>query len=214
MSIDLTKVAYIVPDLPRFEVNRDYLWSWWDSVTIPIVRLQQDSRGHNKGYNGEFWDGVTIWQTPEYQSNIVWKVNYCPNEELFGNLIKQLIDSLPWFNILGITLWSHKGAIPPHRDGLPIDPFPSAPRISLIDECNKRTFYLLDKKEFKIFRPDLQQGPNLFFFNNQNFDHDASQAASGRKILIRIDGPLTDPEGLKEFINSAIINGATYEGLE
>ena len=50
--------------------------------------------------------------------------------------------------------------------------------------------------------------------NNQNFDHGASQAASGRKILIRIDGPLTDPEGLKEFINSAIINGATYEGLE
>ena len=214
MNVDLTKVAYVVPNLPRFEVDRDLLWQWWNSVTIPIIRIREDSRGHSKGYNGEFWDGVTIWQQPEYQNNIVWKVNYCPNEELFGALVKQILASLPWFNIMGITLWSHKGIIPPHRDGLPIDPFPSAPRINLIDECEKRTFYLLEKKQFKIFRPNLQQGPNLFFFNNQNFEHGASKANQGKKILIRIDGPLVDPEGLYNYINREISAGAKYEGLE
>jgi hypothetical protein len=214
MSVDLSTIAYVVPNLPRFEVDRDQLWAWWDSVTIPIIRLREDSRGHSKGFDGEFWDGVTIWQRPEYQNNIVWKVNYCPNEELFGNITDKIINSLPWFNVLGITLWSHKTAIPPHKDGLPIDAFPSAPRINLIDECNRRSFYLLEKKKFKLFRPDLQQGPNLFFFNNQNFDHGASEVTSGRKILIRVDGPLLDPAGLREFINTEINAGAKYEGLK
>lgn len=211
--MDLSKVAYIVPNLPKFEVDRDKLWAWWDSVNVPIKRIREDSRGHSDGYNGEFWDGVTIWQKPDYQSNIVWHVNYHPNEELFGNLVSKVIDSLPWFDVLGITLWSHKTAIPPHKDGLPRDPFPSAPRISLIDECERRTFYLFEKKKFKLFRPNLQEGSNLFFFNNENFDHGASQHKQGRKILIRIDGPLVDPEGLHSYLTKEIEAGAKWEGL-
>jgi hypothetical protein len=201
---ELSSIPYFVPNFPRFEVNREEFWNWWDCVNVPIKRIQEDSRGNRGGFNGEFWDGVTIWQTPEYQKTIVWKVNYCPNNELFGNLISNIIERLPWFNIQGITLWSNKIGIPPHKDGLPRDPFPSAPRILLFDEADNRTFYLFDRSAMKPIFPDLRTGSNLFFFNNENFDHGAIRPKNGRKALIRIDGSLIDSNGFCEFINSQI----------
>jgi hypothetical protein len=213
MNVDLSKVAYIVPNIPRFEINENLLWNWWDNVNVPVERIQVDSRGHGQGFDGEFWNGITIWNQPTYQDNFAWKITYCPNKDLFGDLIDKVIKNLPWFNILGITLWSHKKSIPPHKDGFPIDPFPSAPRILLTDNCEKDTFYLLDRPSLKIFKPDLKLKSNLFFFNNQNFEHGALRARSGRKILVRIDGPLIDPKGLLEFINTQIELGAKYEGI-
>ncbi len=213
MVDDLSKLAYFVPKLPRYEVDREKFWAWWDQVTIPIKRIQADSAGNGKtGYEGELWDGVTVWQKQDYQQNIVWRVNYQPNDELFGDLIKRVIEELPWFEVQGITLWSNKKRINPHRDGFPRDRFPSAPRIALIDECDIRTFYLFGRKPFKFVVPDLTTGPNLFLFNNQDYLHGAREHQIGRKILVRIDGPLVDPEGLKDFINTQIAAGAQYEG--
>lgn len=202
--MNIADVPFIIPDLPRFEVDRAKFWNWWDQVNIPIQRIQADSRGHGGGYNGEFWDGVTIWQKPHYQNNIVWKVNYHPNDELFSNLIERIIAALPWYDVQGITIWSNKISIPPHKDGLPRDPFPSAPRVFLFDETENRTFYLFNKQKFKFIFPDLRVGPNLFFFNNENFDHGALAPKNGRKALIRIDGPLIDSVGFKEFINISL----------
>jgi hypothetical protein len=214
-DIDLSKMAYIVPNLPRYEIDVAKFWPWWDSVTIPIKRIHGDSAGNGKtGYDGELWDGVTIWQKPEYQRNIVWKVNYHTNDELFGELIQRVLKELPWYDIHGITLWSNKKRIDPHLDGLPKDEFPSAPRIGLIDECDIRTFYLISRKRLKYAVPDLTTGSNLFLFNNQNYKHGAKAANSGKKILVRIDGPLIDPEGLKAYINNQIAEGARYEGME
>ena len=212
--MDLSKLGYIVPIYPRYEIDKEKFWAWWDSVNIPINRIQKDSRGNGGGYNGEFWDGVTIWQQENYQKNIVWKINYHPNEELFGELVSRVRAELPWFNILGITLWSNKSRIPPHQDGLPRDPFPSAPRINLVDDCSERTFYLINKQKYKQIFPDLQEGSNLFLFNNENYLHGATEPKDGRKVLIRIDGPLVDPEGLKSFINNQLEAGARYEGIE
>ena len=215
---DFAKMAYIIPNLPRYEVDVTKFWPWWDSVTIPIKRIQGDSAGNGKtGYDGELWDGVTIWQKPEYQKNIVWKVNYHTNEELFGEIIQRILKDLPWFDIHGITLWSNKKRIDPHLDGLPKDEFPSAPRIGLIDECDIRTFYLISRKGLgglKYTVPDVTSGPNLFLFNNQNYLHGAKAASAGKKILVRIDGPLIDPDGLKTYINNQIAEGARYERLE
>lgn len=210
-TIDLSKLAFFAPNLPRFEVDRDKLWAWWDQVIIPIKRLQMDSRGNNSGYDGEFWDGVTVWQKEEYQQNIVWKVNYTPNDELFGDMIQRIIAALPWYDVQGVTLWSNKVRVAPHQDGLPRDPFPSAPRINLIDECDNRTFYLVKKEKLKLVIPDLQQGPNLFFFNNEKCFHGAYEPVNGRKILIRIDGPLVDRDGFVEYMKSQIEQGAAYE---
>ena len=212
---DLSKLAYIVPNLPRYEVDVEKFWPWWDSVTIPIKRIQGDSAGNAKtGYEGELWDGVTIWQKPEYQQNIVWKVNYHTNNELFGEMIQRILTDLPWFDVHGITLWSSKKRIDPHVDGLPKDQFPSAPRIGLIDECDVRTFYLLSRKRLKYVVPDLTAGSNLFLFNNQNYLHGAKAANTGKKILVRIDGPLVDPIGLKNYINIEIANGAKHDGMD
>ena len=209
---DLSKIAYFVPNLPRLEIDKEKFWAWWDSVSTPINRIQKDSRGNTSGYNGEFWDGVTIWQKPEYQKTIVWKVNYHPNEELFSKLIEDIISALPWYDVQGLTLWSNKIAVPIHQDGLPRDLFPSAPRVVLIDDCENRTFYLVEKTKFKRFIPDLTTGPNLFFFNNENCLHGAMQPLNGRKILIRIDGPLIDAEGFKGYINTQLANSSKYEG--
>jgi len=211
---DLSKIAYLVPNLPRMDVDKEKFWQWWDSVNIPINRLQKDSRGNGGGYSGEFWDGVTIWQKPDYQKTIVWKVNYHPNDELFSQLIKDVITVLPWYDVQGLTLWSNKIAIPMHQDGLPRDPFPSAPRLSLFDDCENRTFFVFEKTKLKKFFPDLTTGPNLFFFNNENCFHGATEPINGRKILIRIDGPLIDPVGFREYINNQIENGAKHEGVE
>ena len=208
---NLSKIAYFVPNLPRLEVDKEKFWAWWDSVNIPINRIQKDSRGNGGGYSGEFWDGVTIWQKPDYQKTIVWKVNYHPNEELFSQLIKDAVQALPWYDVQGLTLWSNKIAIPMHQDGLPRDPFPSAPRIALFDDCENRTFFVFEKTKLKKFFPDLTTGPNLFFFNNENCFHGATEPINGRKILIRIDGPLIDPEGMKHYITSQIEKGAKYE---
>jgi len=210
--MELSNIAYIVPNIPRFEINREQFWDWWNVVTIPIKRIQKDSRGNAGGYDGEFWDGVTIWQQPSYQKTIVWEVNYKPNDELFGDLIQQIIKSLPWFDVQGITLWSNKKQVSPHQDGLPRDPYPSAPRIMLLDECKNRTFYLVTRNPFNIFFPDLSTGPNLLFFNNEKFFHGASSPIDGKKILIRIDGPLIDPDGFKLFINNQLTNNAKHEG--
>jgi hypothetical protein len=211
---DLSRVAYLVPDLPRYEISdRSKFWEWWDSVTIPINRIAVDSRGSSGGYNGEFWDGVTIWQSPDYQKTIVWKVNYQPNNELFGEMVSRIRSELPWFDIKGITLWSNKEAVPMHRDGLPRDPFPSAPRIVLLDECENRTFYLIHNKPFGMFRPDLRDGPNLFYFNNENFYHGTSSPIGGRKVLARIDGPLIDRDGFLSYVMSSIGSGSKFEGL-
>ncbi len=214
MDRDLSKLAYFVPNLPRYEVDKERFWAWWDEVTVPIKRIQKDSRGNGGGFDGEFWDGVTIWQKPTYQQQIVWSVNYKPNDELFGELVQRVIRELPWYNVQGITLWSNKEKIKMHHDGLPKDHFPSAPRIGLLDDCNERTFYLRDKSTLRKFTPDLTQGPNLFFFNNENYVHGATAPEGGRKVLVRIDGPLVDPEGLKLFINNQIAIGAKYEGTE
>jgi hypothetical protein len=211
--IDLDSLAYIVPNLNPYSVDTEKFWFWWDQVNIPIKRLAVDSRGNGSGYNGEFWDGVTIWQLPEYQKNLAWKINFQPNDELFSNLIEKIHCELPWFKIQGITLWSNKSRIPPHQDGFPRDRFPSAPRISLIDDCSERTFFLISKKKYKQIVPDLTQGPNLFFFNNESYLHGATEPKDGRKVLVRIDGPLIDPVGLKEFINNQIAAGARYEGI-
>jgi hypothetical protein len=212
MIDDLSELGYFVPNLPRIEVDKEKVWAWWDTVTMPIKRIQADSRGNNKsGYDGELWDGVTVWQKPNYQENIVWKVNYHPNDELFGDLIQQVLTALPWYDVQGITLWSNKQSIAPHHDGLPRDNFPSAPRIALIDDCDIRTFYLIRKHGWKLIIPDLTTGSNLFFFNNENYLHGAKAPKQGRKILVRIDGPLVDPEGLKYFINNQIANGAKHE---
>lgn len=208
---DLSTIAYLVPNLPRFEIDPDQLWAWWDQVTIPIKRLQKDSRGNGSGFSGEFWDGVTIWQKEEYQKNIVWKVNFNSNDKLFGNMIRDIIAALPWYDVQGITLWSNKTTIPAHQDGLPRDPFPSAPRINLIDECENRTFFLLKKEKFKLVKPDLQSGPNLFFFNNENCYHGAHEPVNGRKILVRIDGPLIDRDGFVEYIKLQLSQGALCE---
>lgn len=209
--IDLSNVAYFVPDIPRLEVDKEKFWAWWDSVNIPINRIQKDSRGNGGGYSGEFWDGVTIWQKPDYQKTIVWKVNYHPNEELFSQLINNVIQALPWYDVQGLTLWSNKIAIPMHQDGLPRDPFPSAPRVALFDDCENRTFFVFSKTKLKKFFPDLTTGPNLFFFNNENCYHGATEPINGRKILIRIDGDLVDPDGMKAYINNQISAGARYE---
>jgi hypothetical protein len=212
--MDLSKIAYVAPILQPYTIDPVKFWSWWDEVTVPIVRLQRDSRGNGGGFDGEFWDGVTIWQSSDYQKHIVWKVNYVPNEELFGDLTKRILEELSWFDIKGITLWSNKQRIGAHHDGLPRDIFPSAPRISLIDECENRTFYLTNKKNFKKFIPDLTTGPNLFLFNNENYVHGAVEPIGGRKVLVRIDGPLVDPEGLQKFLLEQIANGAKYEGIK
>lgn len=209
--IDLSKVAYVIPNLPRLEVDKEKFLTWWDTVNVPINRIQKDSRGNGGGYNGEFWDGVTIWQKPEYQNTIVWKVNYQPNDELFSTLISNIIELLPWYDVQGLTLWSNKIAVPIHQDGLPRDPFPSAPRISLFDDCENKTFYVFEKSKFKKYFPDLKSGPNLFFFNNENCLHGASAPLNGKKVLIRIDGPLIDKEGFVQFINQQIKHGAKFE---
>lgn len=211
---DLSKLAYFVPNLPRFEIDSEKIWEWWDRVNVPIKRIQKDSRGNGGGFEGEFWDGMTIWQKPGYQKQIVWRVNYQPNDELFGEMNKRIIESLPWYDVQGITLWSNKQRIGAHHDGLPRDLFPSAPRIALLDECKNDTFYLVSKSKYKIITPCLREGPNLFFFNNENYLHGAHAPENGRKVLIRIDGPLVDPEGMKSYINNEIANGAKYEGMD
>jgi hypothetical protein len=184
---------------------------WWESVNIPIKRIVPDSRGNGLGYNGELWDGVTIWQKPGYQQTIVWRVNYQPNESLFGDLPKRIQAALPWYDIQGLTLWSNKIAIPAHQDGLPRDPFPSAPRVMLFDDCTDRTFYTIHKDTRLKSFPDLTVGPNLFLFNNENCFHGATQPTGSRKILMRIDGPLIDPEGLQQYLVSQIEQGAKFE---
>lgn len=211
--MDLSKIIYFVPNIPRFEVDETNFWMWWDTVNIPINRLQKDSRGNGGGYNGEFWNGVTIWQKPDYQKNIVWKVNYQPNDELFLNLIDGVIKALPFHDVKGLTLWSNKIHVPMHQDGLPRDPFPSAPRINLFDRCNKRTFFVFEKTKFKKVFPDLTTGSNLFYFNNENCLHGAEAPVGGKKVLIRIDGPLINPEGFKEYIEAQIKDGAKHEGI-
>ena len=208
---NLSTISYFIPNLPRLELDKDKFWAWWDNVNIPINRIQKDSRGNGSGYNGEFWDGVTIWQKPDYQQTIVWKVNYHPNEELFSQLIKDVITALPWYDVQGLTLWSNKIAIPMHQDGLPRDPFPSAPRIALFDDCENRTFFLFEKTKLKKSFPDCITGPNLFFFNNENCFHGATAPINGRKILIRIDGPLVDTDGFEEYIKLQLEQGAIYE---
>jgi hypothetical protein len=210
--MDLSDLGYIAPNLPRYTVDSDTFWRWWDSVTIPIKRIQKDSRGNGGGYEGEFWDGVTIWQHESYQRNIVWKINYQPNEALFKDLITRIHQELPWFKILGITLWSNKSRIPPHQDGQPRDLFPSAPRIALLDECDQRTFFIISKRKYKKIVPDLTVGPNLFFFNNETYLHGADEPIGGRKILIRIDGPLVDPIGLENYIQQQLKENAKHEG--
>ena len=214
ITIDLSKIAYLAPVLPRFEVsNRELFWQWWKEVNIPIKRITSDSRGNGGGYNGEFWDGVTIWQKEDYQKNIVWKVNFQPNDELFSGFIGQLLDALPWYDIHGVTLGSNKDKVGPHRDGLPRDPFPSAPRIMLMDECQNRTFYLVHQQPFKMFHPDLRNGPNLFYFNNEYFLHGTAAPKGGRKILARIDGPLVDAAGFVDHLVEQAKNGAKYEAI-
>ena len=96
--MDLNNIGYIVPNLSPYVVDREKFWKWWDEVTIPIKRITKDSRGNGGGFEGEFWDGVTVWQDPNYQQNIVWKVNYHPNEELFGEMIQRLHAELPWWS--------------------------------------------------------------------------------------------------------------------
>jgi hypothetical protein len=202
--LDLSSLAYFVPDLPRYEIDKEKFWAWWNEVSIPIERLQRDSRGNGQGWNGELWDGLTIWKKENYQSTIVWKVNHQTHNDLFGELIERVHKELPWFDINGLTLWSNKVPIGAHHDGQPRDHFPSAPRINLIDECENDTFFLIDRKTLKKTYPNLRTGSNLFFFNNENFVHGADAPIGGKKVLVRIDGPLVDPDGLKQFINNQI----------
>lgn len=208
---DFSELAYIVPNLPRYTIDKEKFWAWWQEVSIPINRIQKDSRGNGGGYEGEFWDGLTIWQKPTYQNTIVWKVNYKPNEELFGEIVERLHKELPWYDIQGLTLWSNKTYIPPHQDGQPRDQFPSAPRINLIDECENDTFFLVSKKKLKKIYPNMRTGSNLFMFNNENFFHGAEAPVNGKKVLIRIDGPLIDPAGLREYIKSQFEQGAKHD---
>lgn len=211
-NIDLSRIAYLVPNIPRFDLpDRELFWQWWKEVNIPIKRITADSRGNGGGYNGEFWDGVTVWQKDDYQKNIVWKVNHHSHDNMFGSLIDSVLSSLPWFDIQGITLWSNKGRVGPHQDGLPRDPFPSAPRIMLVDECYNRSFYLMREKPFGMFHPDLRQGPNLFYFNNENFFHGAAPPLGGKKVLVRIDGPLIDAAGFVKHLYEQIGTGAKHE---
>jgi len=210
---DLSKMAYFVPNLPRFEVDREKFFSWWEDANVPIKQLTADSRGNAAGYEGQLWDGVTIYQQENLQQTTVWKVNYRPNDDIFSQFINDVIAALPWFDVQGLTLWSNKKQIAPHQDGLPRDPLPAAPRISLFDDCDRRTFYVFDKPTLRIIRPDVTAptSTNLFFFNNENFLHGSSAQSGGKKILVRIDGPLIDVEGFKRYINTEIENGARYE---
>ena len=209
----LNQLAYFVPNLPRFEIDKEAFWQWWPQVNIPIKRLAADSRGNGGGYHGEFWDGVTIWQTADYQSNLVWQINY-KTHPMFDKLINDIKVNLPWYDLKGITLWSNKKSVASHQDGLPRDNFPSAPRIMLFDDCDKRSFYLIHQKPFFMTYPNLQSGPNLFFFNNQNFLHGTTATTGGRKILIRIDGPLIDKDGFVEFLHENLHKNAKFESVE
>jgi len=207
-------MAYFVPtNLPRFEVDPEKFFTWWETVNVPIKQITADSRGYAAGIDGQLWDGVTIYQKENLQKSTVWKVNYQPNDELFGQFISDVLAALPWFDVQGFTLWANKKQIAPHRDGQPREPMPSAPRLSLFDNCDRRTFYVFDKPSLKIIRPDVtaSNSTNLFFFNNENFMHGSSEQTGGKKILMRIDGPLIDVEGFKRYINTEIENGARYE---
>jgi hypothetical protein len=64
-----------------------------------------------------------------------------------------------------------------------------------------------------MFRPDLRDGPNLFYFNNENFYHGTSSPIGGRKVLARIDGPLIDRDGFLSYVMSSIGSGSKFEGL-
>jgi hypothetical protein len=208
MVEDLSALSYIAPNLPRYEIDREKFWAWWHEASIPIARLTRDSRGNGQGWDGELWNGLTIWQKPDYQKTIVWKVNHQVNEELFGEIIERVHKDLPWYDIQGLTLWSNKVFIGAHHDGLPRDRFPSAPRINLIDECENDTFFLVNRKNLKRTYPNLRTGPNLFLFNNEDFVHGADAPIGGKKVLIRIDGPLKDPEGLQKYIREQVDAGA------
>ena len=45
--------------------------------------------------------------------------------------------------------------------------------------------------------------------NNENYFHGADEPISGRKVLVRIDGPLVDKEGLKKYLETQIVTNNT-----
>ena len=212
---DLSKIAYIIPNLPRFIIDEDKFWKWWEIESIPIIATTEYALKSNKLVNanyGEFWDGLTIWADNTHHS--MWEVNYKPNDDLFQDLINQIFNTLPWYKISAITLWSNNGYIGYHNDGLNGYSYPVAVRIALVDTSNFRSFQIQEVTTKKTFTPDLTVGPNLFFFNDEsNFKHGSTECIGGKKVLVRIDGLLIDPTGLEIYLNNQITNGASFDGI-
>ena len=219
--LDLSKIAYVAPKLPRFEVNPDKFWKWWDNCNVPIMRNKPwtTATGHTKPARpdyGEFWNGVTIYQSGH---SSLWTINDKPNADLFSELITDILNALPWYKVAGITLLSNNGAIPFHNDERPVAGSsniygPAAVRVMLFDDVENRTFQIQSETTNEIFTPDLRSGPNLFMFNDTvNFKHGAQKCISGRKIIIRIDGALLHPIQLAEYLTSQIAAGAYYGGI-
>lgn len=205
-----TGVPWLPLDIPRIEPDDwDLFWKLWNEKNADITRANPQE--------SQYWKGLCCWLNPAIDHT---KFNYSNTvvddwSHHFPRMFEQIKNSLPFFSLEKIVLWSNVNTVNPHFDpDAVIYPWPDSLRIMLWDTNDHPTFYVNKwPKRSEEFNPvpvtvrtggkgygiksdrvpqdkrmyvDLPRDTNTFVFNNGAFLHGADLAKP--KIIMAVKG--------------------------
>jgi hypothetical protein len=205
-----TSVPWLPLDIPRIEPDDwDLFWKLWNEKNADITRANPQE--------SQYWKGLCCWLNPSidhtkfnYSNTVIddWSMH-------FPRMFEQIKNSLPFFSLEKIVLWSNVNTVNPHFDpDAVIYPWPDSLRIMLWDTNERPTFYVNKwPQRTEDFNPppvtvrtggkgygiksdrvpqdkrmyvDLPADTNTFVFNNGAFLHGADLAKP--KIIMAVKG--------------------------
>lgn len=203
-----TGLPYIPLDIPIIEPDDwDLFWKLWNEKQADITRGLNET---------QYWKGLCCWLNPlidhtkfNFNNTVIddWSM-------YFPKMFKQIHDSLPFYSVEKIVLWSNINEVNPHIDpDVVIYPWPDSLRIMLWNTNDHPTFWMSHwpARDEKFNPPiietrskgsygikadrvpmekrmyiDLPKETNTFVFNNGAYLHGADLAKP--KIIMAVKG--------------------------
>lgn len=172
-------VLYTPLSMPRIEPNNwDEWWEVWNKYSGPSVKMYKT---HNPFEST--WKWLELYRFTESSpklDNLVYDCPRCPETPVTLDLIRQIKESFPGV-VRCIRVIENTSFVKFHSDTSE----PSGQFRSLLWSTNQKLNWLLSKNA-EIFRPELPEDSNTFFYHDYHTKHCAPLYPNVSKGLIQI----------------------------
>lgn len=185
-------VLYTPLDIPKIEPNNwDEWWEVWNKYAGPSIKM---TKTHNP--YPSTWKGLELYRFTESSpilDDLIYECPRCPETPVTLDLIRQVKEYFPT-SIRCIRVIENTSFVKFHSD----TNIPSYQFRSLLWSTNKKLNWLLSKNA-DIFRPELPEDSNTFFYYDYHTKHCAPLYPNISKGLLQVF--LENTHELTEMIN-------------